>query len=32
MPEGATPTVAAFLGLTHVLGRAILTGTHQVPG
>lgn len=32
VPEGATPTVAAFLGLTHVLARATLTGTFQVPG
>ena len=31
VPPDATPTVAAFLGLTHVLARGTLTGTHQVP-
>lgn len=31
VPADATPTVAAFLGLTHVLARGTLTGTHQVP-
>ncbi len=28
VPDGATPTVAAFLGLGHVLARATLTGTY----
>lgn len=32
VPQDATPTVAAFLGLFHQLGRATLTGTHQIPG
>lgn len=31
-PDDATPTVAAFLGLGHVLGRATLTATFQIPG
>lgn len=31
-PDGATPTVAAFMGLGHLLGRATLTATHQVAG
>lgn len=32
VPDGATPTVAAFMGLGHVLGRATLTGTFRIGG
>ena len=31
-PQQATPTVAAFLALGHVIGRATLTATYQIPG
>ena len=31
-PPEATPTAAAFLALGHVIGRATLTATYQIPG
>ena len=31
VPADATPAVLSFMSLQHVLGRALIMGTHQVP-